>query len=330
MKNFKRILKYEAVRAWAQKHWLAIIFAVLAVFFIAFSVSYAIADKNKLPNPDREAILQRYSEEFESCRDLLENYGNVLSKEDEFQTKRAMARYQFFFDTGTVESDYINNTDYIKKYEGYEAFGFCTSVYESMTYVFCAFAVVCALWTFSAENHTVKNLLAAPIKRKEIFTAKTGVTFTVATELSVLVFIVFLIVCACSPQRPYLMYSGGYRAVSGTHLFAQIGIRNILLVAFFYAITLLCSVYFKPLASALIPPLGFTALAFISLIVTGERSFVMLGKVAFNYYNMYPVLGLWNYLGGFDIHFIIMAFVYFAIICGLIFWSAKRFIKKDF
>ena len=54
MKNFKSILKYEAVRAWAQKKWLLLIFAVLAVFIIVFSVSYALADKQKISIPYRE------------------------------------------------------------------------------------------------------------------------------------------------------------------------------------------------------------------------------------------------------------------------------------
>ncbi|MDE7163677.1 MAG: ABC transporter permease subunit [Clostridia bacterium] len=330
MKNFKNILKYEAVRTWAQKKWILLIVAVLAAFFIVFSVSYATSDKHKLTTFDRAKILQEYREDLDAYSDVLEKYGDTLTKENEFELKRSIERFRFFLDTETIEYDYITNTDYITKYKGYEAFGYCTSVYESMTYVFCAFALVGALWTFSAERHTVKNLLAAPIKRKEIFAVKTCVTFTEVTALPVLLFIVLLIVCACSPQRPYLMYSGGFKAVTGTHIFAQIGIRNILLVALFYAVTLLCTMYFKPLPSGLIPTLGIVALIFLSMIITGESKFIMLGKAAFETYNLYPVLGLWNYLGGFDIHFIIMAFAYFAIICSLVFWSLVKFKRKDF
>ena len=330
MKNFKSILKYEAVRAWAQKKWLLLIFAVIAAFIIVFSVSYAIADKEKISIPNRAETLQGYREDIERCRYTLERYGDSLTKDNIFVINRDIEKYQFFLDTGTVAQDYINYSDYIEKYEGYEAFGYCTRVYESMTYVFCAVALVGALWTFSAERHTVKNLLAAPIKRKEIFAVKTGVTFAAVTALPVLLYVVFLIVCACSPSRPFLMYSGGYKAVSGTHIFAQIGIRNILLVALFYAVTLLCTMYFKPLPSGLIPTLGTVALIFLSFIITGESKFVMLGKAAFDSFNLYPVLGLWNYLGGFDIHFIIMAFAYFAIVCGLTFWSFVKFRRKDF
>ncbi len=330
MKNFKSILKYEAVRLWAQKKWLFLIFAVLAVCIIVFSVLYATSPASVLSIPDRGKILQGYSQDIEKYSDILESYGDALGKEKVFELTRQIERYRFFLDTGTVEQDYITSIDYISKFKGYEAFGFCTYFYESMTYVFCAFAFVGALWTFSAERHTVKNLLAAPIKRKEIFAVKTGVTFTAVTALPVLLYVVFLIICACSPSRPYLMYSGGFKAVSGTHIFAQIGIRNILLVALFYAVTLLCTIYFKPLTSGLIPPLGTVALIFISLIVSGERSFVMLGKAAFEAFNLIPVFGLWNYMGGFDIHFIIMAVAYLAVVCGLIFWSFFKFKKKDF
>ncbi|MDE7401491.1 MAG: hypothetical protein K2N17_05505 [Clostridia bacterium] len=329
MKNFKSILKYEAVRLWAQKKWLFLMIAVLAAFIIVFSVMYAASPASTLSTPDRGKILQGYSEDIEKYSDMLE-YGDVLGKEKVFELNRQIERYRFFLDTGTVEQDYITNSDYIEKFKGYEAFGFCTYFYESTTYVFCAFAFVGALWTFSAERHTVKNLLAAPIKRKEIFALKTGVTFTAATVLPVLLYVVLLIICACSPSRPFLMYSGGFKAVSGTHIFAQIGLRNILLVALYYAVTLLCTTYFKPLTSGLIPPLGTVALIFISLIVSGERSFVMLGKAAFEAFNLIPVFGLWNYMGGFDIHFIIMAFAYVVVISGLIFWSFVKFKKKDF
>ncbi|MDE5789514.1 MAG: hypothetical protein K2H78_03750 [Clostridia bacterium] len=330
MKNFKSILKYEAVRLWAQKKWLFLIIAVLAVFIIVFSVLYAASPSSTLSVSDRGKILQGYSDNIEKYRDMLESYGDALGKEEVFRLNRDIEKYRFFLDTGTVEQDYITNGDYIGKFKGYEAFGFCTYFYESMTYVFCALAFVAALWTFSAERHTVKNLLAAPIKRKEIFAVKTGVTFTAATALPVLLYVVLLIVCACSPSRPFLMYSGGFKAVSGTHIFAQIGLRNILLVALYYAVTLLCTTYFKPLTSGLIPPLGTVALIFISLIVSGERNFVMLGKAAFEAFNLIPVFGLWNYMGGFDIHFIIMAFAYFAVVCGLILWSLVKFKKKDF
>ena len=330
MKNFKNILKYEAVRLWAQKKWLFLIIAVLAVFIIVFSVLYAASPSSTLSVSDRSKILQGYSENIEKYRYMLESYGDALGKEEVFRLNRDIEKYRFFLDTGTVEQDYITNGDYIEKFKGYEAFGFCTYFYESMTYVFCALAFVAALWTFSAERHTVKNLLAAPIKRKEIFAVKTGVTFTAATALPVLLYVVLLIVCACSPSRPFLMYSGGFKAVSGTHIFAQIGLRNILLVALYYAVTLLCTTYFKPLTSGLIPPLGTVALIFISLIVSGESNFVMLGKASFEAFNLIPVFGLWNYMGGFDIHFIIMAFVYFAVTCGLIIWSFVKFKKKDF
>lgn len=330
MKNFKSILKYEAVRLWAQKKWLFLTVSVLAVFIIVFSVLYATSEAYNLSIPDRGKILQGYSEDVEKYSEILESYGDALGKEKVFELTRQIERYRFFLDTGTVEQDYMTNLDYVGKFKGYEAFGFCTYFYEMMTYVFCAFAFVCALWTFSAERHTVKNLLAAPIKRKEIFAVKTGVTFTAATALPVLLYVVFLIVCACSPSRPFLMYSGGFKAVSGTHIFAQIGLRNILLVALYYAVTLLCTTYFKPLPSGLIPPFGTVGLIFISLIVSGERNFVMLGKAAFEAFNLIPVFGLWNYMGGFDIHFIIMAFVYLAVVCGLMLWSFVKFKKKDF
>lgn len=330
MKNFKSILKYEAVRLWAQKKWLFLIIAVLAAFIIVFSVLYAASPSSAIAIPDRGKILQGYSEDIEKYSGMLESYGDALGKEKVFELTRQIERYRFFLDTGTVEQDYFTNLDYVGKFKGYEAFGFCTYFYESMTYVFCAFAFVGALWTFSAERHTVKNLLAAPIKRKEIFAVKTGVIFTSVTALPVLLYSVLLIICACSPSRPYLMYSGGFKAVSGTHIFAQIGLRNILLVALYYAVTLLCTTYFKPLPSSLIPPLGTVALIFISLIVSGERNFVMLGKAAFEAFNLIPVFGLWNYMGGFDINFIIMAFVYTAVVCGLIIWSFVKFKKKDF
>ncbi|MDE6790461.1 MAG: hypothetical protein K2J61_01940, partial [Clostridia bacterium] len=184
MKNFKSILKYEAVRLWAQKKWLFLMIAVLAAFIIVFLVLYAASPASTLSTPDRGKILQGYSEDIEKYSDMLE-YGDVLGKEKVFELNRQIERYRFFLDTGTVEQDYITNSDYIEKFKGYEAFGFCTYFYESTTYVFCAFAFVCALWTFSAERHTVKNLLAAPIKRKEIFALKTGVTFTAATVLPV-------------------------------------------------------------------------------------------------------------------------------------------------
>ena len=295
MKNFKRILKYEAVRAWAQKHWLAIIFAVF---------------KKRAEEDGREL--------------------NEYERQD-------VDIYQFFIDTETTQYDYITNLPidswrkYTDKLTGYETFTSCVYFFDAMTYGFCAFALVCALWAFSPERRNMKNLLAAPVKRKEIFAAKTGITFTAAMAPPVLTFITLLIICACSAQPQFLMYAGGCKVISGMHLFAQLGVRSLLTIACSYVITLLCSLYFKPLYSALVPLLGYFALLLVAMLLSkGWDGFFFHSFNGFGVSNFIPVLGMRSYIGGFDIHFIIIMLAHLAGICGLIFWSAKRFSKKDF
>ncbi|MDE6076042.1 MAG: hypothetical protein K2G26_06365, partial [Clostridia bacterium] len=76
--------------------------------------------------------------------------------------------------------------------------------------------------------------------------------------------------------------------------------------------------------------LGYFGLAFLAMTVTSRQSFVMLGVTAYDAFNFFPVIGLQNYLGGFDINFLTMALVHFAAVCLLSFVSYKRFMKRDF
>lgn len=334
MKNFKRILKYEAVRAWAQKHWLAIIFAVLAVFFITFGVTAVKKDAEGNPYMNKEQMLESYQEWVDKEYKWAEEGGYEL---DDYSRKQVDI-YEFFINTQTTEYDYITDLTinhigrrYTDKLTGYETFTSCVYFFDAMTYGFCAFALVCALWAFSPERRNMKNLLAAPVKRKEIFAAKTGITFTAAMAPPVLTFITLLIICACSAQPQFLMYAGGCKVISGMHLFAQLGVRSLLTIACSYVITLLCSLYFKPLYSALVPLLGYFALLLVAMLLSkGWDGFFFHSFNGFGVSNFIPVLGMRSYIGGFDIHFIIIMLAHLAGICGLIFWSAKRFSKKDF
>lgn len=331
MKNFKRILKYEAVRAWAQKHWLAIIFAVLAVFFIAFGVT-AVKKDAEGSYVSKERKLEIYQEWIDRYKEWAEENGCDLNEYE----RQDVDIYQFFIDTETTQYDYITNLPidswrkYTDKLTGYETFTSCVYFFDAMTYGFCAFALVCALWAFSPERRNMKNLLAAPVKRREVFAAKTGITFTAAMAPPVLTFIILLIICACSAQPQFLMYAGGCKVISGMHLFAQLGVRSLLTIACSYVITLLCSLYFKPLYSALVPLLGYFALLLIAVLVFEGDGFFFSSTFGFDAGNFIPVLGMRCYLGGFDIHFIIIMLAHLAGICGLVFWSAKRFCKKDF
>lgn len=333
MKYFRKILKYEAVRAWAQKHWLAIIFAVLAVFFIAFGVT-AVKKDAEGSFVSKETKLEIYQEWIDKEYKRAEEGGYEL---DDYR-RQQVDIFQFFIDTETTEYDYITDLTinsigrrYTDKLKGYETFTSCVYFFDAMTYGFCAFALICALWAFSPERRNMKNLLAAPVKRREVFAAKTGITFTAAMAPPVLTFIILLIICACSAQPQFLMYAGGCNVISGMHLFAQLGVRSLLTIACSYVITLLCSLYFKPLYSALIPLLGYFALLLTAmLIVEGWDGFFFHSSRGFNADNFIPVLGMRSYLGGFDVHFIIIMLAHLAGICGLIFWSAKRFSKKDF
>lgn len=334
MKNFKRILKYEAVRAWAQKHWLAIILAVLAVFFIAFGVTAVnkyVKDDSQI---NKERMLEWYQEQIDREYKWAEEGGYEL---DDYSRKQVDI-YQFFIDTETTEYDYITELKiggdgkvYTDELPNYKTFMSCLYFYDAMTYGFCAFALICALWAFSPERRNMKNLLAAPVKRKEIFAAKTGITFTAAMAPPVLTFVILLIICACSAQPQFLMYAGGCKVISGMHLFAQLGVRSLLTIACSYAIVLLCSLYFKPLYSAVIPLLGYFALLLVSMLfVSTWGGYFFHSTIGFGVSNFVPILGMRHYLGGFDVHFIIIMLAHIAGICGLIFWSAKRFSKKDF
>lgn len=333
MKNFKGILKYEAVRLWAQKKWLLLVIAVLVAFFIAFGVIASNKKTEWNSSASKEWQIENYQKWIDRTLKHAEEGGYELSG----YYLQELNVYQYFIDTETIEYDYITNLkigsigrSYTDKLKGYETFTSCLYFFDAMTYGFCAFALVCALWAFAPERKTMKNLLASPIKRNKIFAAKTGITFTAAMAPPVLTFIILLITCACSPQPQYLMYIGGCKVISGMHLFAQVGVRSLLTIACSYAITLVCSLYLKPLYAALIPLLGYFALMLISVLVVGWDSFFFNSSIGFNAGNFIPLLGMRGYLGGFDVHFIIMMLAHIAGFCGLIYWSAIKFKKKNF
>lgn len=332
MSKVKRLLRYELRRAAAYKFWFIGVFCVLAVIIAVLSVVYSKNHAAILNTADKEWTLHQYEQEVEEYREMLDTYSNQLTADEKFYINRQIEYYQFFIDTDTVAGDYFNAEDYMEKRKGSETFGGCIYLMEYSSFAFMALAVAGALWAFSVEIHTgaVKNILASPSDRKTIFAVKTVVSAGGVFALPLLEFIVLLIVGACAPRASFLIYSGGYKAVDGLHILAQMGIRNLILILCFYAVTLICSVNLKPLVSGLIPVIGYFALAFLAVTVAYKPKLVMIGVTGFDPLNFFPISGLQNYLGGFDVNFFIMAILHIATACLLIWLSGRIFKRKDF
>ncbi|MDE6075852.1 MAG: hypothetical protein K2G26_05385, partial [Clostridia bacterium] len=232
MNKVVRLLKYEWARLKAYKKWFAVLAAAVVIILAGIGVGFALKSALPISGVDKAATMQEYRQQLETDRAILQVHADELTDFEKFSVGREIEKLQFFIDTDTTESDYLSISEYTGKIQGYEAFGFCVYFFEYSSYFFIALAVAGALWAFSVETqvHSIKNLLAAPADRKSIFAVKTAVSAGAVLIVPVILFAVFLIVCACVPNGSFLIYAGGYKAVGGLHIFAQLGLRNILVI----------------------------------------------------------------------------------------------------
>lgn len=326
----KRMLKYEMRRIAANKKYFILIFCLLLVSFLIIAILFAVMNESELPEGDRIVAINNYKSQLQFYENFITDSGMDYNSTQFDNIRQSVERLKFFINSGTTEYDYIDIRDYMSKFSEYGAFGFIFFFCEISFYPFLIIAVFGALWAFSFEQSQgmLKNLLQST-DRKTLFRSKLLASSVLVMCLPVLLFLLELIICALVPQRPFLLYNGDYKAMSGIVLLSQIGLRNLILIAFTYVATLLCTMFFKPLTSGLTVLLSYLFIAFIAMIAASKSNFIMLNIRGFELFNVFPVVGFLNYAGGFDVAFILMSLIHASL--GLLFvWlSHVRFCKKD-
>lgn len=327
----KRMLKYEMRRISAQKKYFLIALGVILLFFVIVIIVYFSQQESVIEEADRAAAPLSYQSSIEWNKEYLSANIGMMRQEDVEFIQLKIEYYQFLLDTDTIKQDYFELSQYMGRYEGYNTFGFTFFFCEFSLYLFLIVSAFGALWAFSFEQSrgTLKNLLQSS-DRKTIFRSKLLASSALVMGLPVLLFVLEFIVMACCPKKPFLIYDNGFTTLSSLNLLAQISLRNLILIAFTYAATLLCTTFFKPLVSGLAVPLSYLFIAFVAMSAASKSNFVLLNIRGFELFNVFPVVGFLNYAGGFDLAFAVPAIAHIAI-CALFIWFAHvRFCKKDF
>lgn len=326
----KRMLKYEMRRISFYKKYFIFALCVIALVLFCLLMVFVMGETEALPQGDKAKMLESYQTHVESLESFIKDSGQDYNSPQFSGMRQNIERYKFFLSTGTTELDYFEIEFYMKKYEHHEMFALCFFLCEYSLYPFLIATVFSALWAFSFEksNGTLKNLLQGS-GRRTIFDSKLLVSAVLALGLPLILFLIELILMSVCRQRPFLIYDNGYKVMKGVALLAQMGLRNLLLIAFVYAATLLCTTFFKPLVSGLAVPLCIIFIGFIAMIASAEQSMVFLNKHSFNVFTAFPVVGLLNYAGGFDLTFAVMAILHSIAIAAFIFSARFRFLNKD-
>lgn len=328
----KRMLKFEMHRIGISKKYFIIAVSVLVLILLFIAIIFIKNGFSPLAEleGDKAQRLGYYQSQIEFWESFINDSGLNKNHSQLENARFKIERLTFFINSGTTEFDYINLGEQFNGYEHYELFGFCFHFNEYSVFPFMIIALFSALWAFSFEKSkgTLKNLLQGS-DRKTVFDSKLLVSAVLAIGLPFLLFIIGLTTMACCRRRMLLCYDNGYKAVNAITLFVQVGLRNLLVIAFIYAATLLCTTFFKPLVSGLIVPGGVTFIGFLAMIASNEQNMVFLNHSDFDAFGIFPVVGLLNYAGGFDLTFIIMAIMHTIAIAAFIISARFRFLNKD-
>lgn len=325
----KRVLRYETRRIAVYKKYFIFAAGVLILFALCLFIFFAMKETKTIRDFDRAALTEQYRADAETYKKYLAESGEEFTSAQYENMSYKLEELEFFLSTDTVQFDYIQIEEYMDKYKGCEVSAFCFLVCEASLYPFMAISVVCALWAFSFEKSggILKNLFQGCDRRK-IFDGKLLISAALALGLPLLVLLFGTIGTACNGMD-FLIHDGGVKVMDNVELFAQLGLRNFVLILFMYAATMFCTTFFKPMISAFVPPMAIIITGLIGMIATGARSMVLLNMHDFEAFNAFPVVGFLNYAGGFDYVFAILAVLHFLAAAAFLIAARARFIHGD-
>ncbi|GEM_PF-7107927 len=159
-----------------------VVILTLAVAGVRFGSEYSYLLKAEAQYPETEmSVAQRNSLLAEYAHELV--YSQEYLRQAEFvnapsavlaKYREECARYAFFLETGTVESDYLDAGTLTQLTYGYHGSAFPFIVLDTFFYPLLFFALMLGVSAFGMEyrSGTIKNVVTAPVRRRNIIYGK--------------------------------------------------------------------------------------------------------------------------------------------------------------
>lgn len=330
------ILNYELKRLGYNKLLLWLSISVIALLFILITASYFVQDsvpsEKGQPLYNKESKLEYYEQTIQKNNQLL------LSSDFNESEKNAIIKqnkeYAFYIEHDITEYDCLDISEPYLKIDGYENVGFSFYFMKSVYYFLLAFAVLIALYVFAFDySHTrIKNILAAPIKRKSVFLQKVLFCGVIITTVCILFFVYALAFCLNGAKNYFLSYRNGQYYLFNC-IYALIGqfIGLFVLMAVFAIIVAIVAVFSRNVAVSATMPLVLYGIIYIVFILLQKQFDIEqnIDKIidALKWMPFINIQQYWQY--GFDLSYFIILAIHFVFAVSLCIIAKFKFIRQD-
>ena len=330
----RKLIRHEWLRLKSQRA-MALTCVLAYVAFLLFCLVYFYSsplqkgyDNSTLAPPEpvqRIEFLQNCQPNMERLELSMADTERYTERQIE-EMRREYQQYRFYLETQTVPWDYLNQELYTFRYKGLEAAGFALFLSKLMIYPAILLASMLTAWIFASEyEDTLKNVLAAPVRRKQLFGGKLAFAGIAFAAVLLFPFLLCLLFALCGGNAAFLLYTGGrWRAVSVAEYALKSCLGTASCLALLLGVSLIAGVFSQKSFAAFFAGTLSYALFFLISIMLSYSAPQGISPVSF-----LPYMGLQNHGGGFDLTFVAMALCHLAAGAGLIFAAMKKFLRQD-
>ncbi len=326
----RKIFGYEKSRIKNDKTICLVTIAVFLLAVLAFFLVFALTpSESQYIVTDREAAKNTYYKYISDYEVQLTSPN--LTDSERTEIKLNIERYQYYLDTGTVESDYLPIDFFTTKFNRYTGNSLLLSFAHYSFYPFCILSVMGGVYLVGQERdkNILKNILASNIPRTKLYGSKLLIN-SIMTFAPILLFMIVLgIAGAFVPHGTFLVYSGGYKPLNGYALFWQIILGNFSAQLLLYSVSALLCLFFKRLYSVAFTVVGYLFFAILGMAIVNENRFIELNIQTFESMVCFPVVGIQNYTSGLDVVFWVVFIAHLALSAALIAISFKAFKRRN-
>ena len=245
--------------------------------------------------------------------------------------QKKIKEYEYYISTQTIESDYLDASNKTAKIKGGEGTGFMFYLYNVFCYPLMVFSVLAVICVFVTEYNfnTVKNLLAAPVKRRDVFLGKQTFALVIIFSLFLLL---FLPMFALGGGAKFLVYTqdGRYVAASAVSVFAMKCFRLFILMLTFSSVATAAGIFsrkaiFSGILTVAVYALILAIYLMISFSAESDGKIELANKI--QYY--FPFISMQTYDDILDLRLYVMAFLHVVLSALLSLLAVIRFKKQN-
>lgn len=171
--DIKKVFKFEVNKFKQNKILFRIFLTFLIVLPLFLIITYFFQEDNTTPNKsafEREQIILNYQDELVTIQEKLDNHKYSVYELNGLINKKE--KLEYLIATNTIDDDYLTNGD--SKNFNYFGITLANFFFHLSYIVLILLAIFLPIYTFliDVNNGTFKNILASPIKRKDLFKGK--------------------------------------------------------------------------------------------------------------------------------------------------------------